>query len=125
MVDKKQWHEEDDNLWQKVEEDQEVYLDSINDFEGFDIIGAGAEEEAENPLDQGRGCPYCGGLIKYLGMTKAGQNTMVYCGDCKRNFYIDDVNYQSEVVDELYRTIPKSLIQRFDEYSKKRKQTGN
>lgn len=114
------WHQEDDTIDKQIESDEEVYEKYIEDFEGFDIIGSGADEEAKDYLDQGRNCPYCGGILKYMGTTKNGTDR-VYCGDCRRSFYPDDINWQNPVIDELYKTIPSKLMLHYEEYGRNRK----
>ena len=120
MAETKLWHQDDDQLYQLRVTDETVYEESIASLPGFNIIGAGGSEDAKNYLDQGRNCPHCAGILKFIGITK-GSFDKVYCADCKHQFYADDITENNKTVDGLYRRIPDSLVQHYTEYGRQRK----
>lgn len=107
LVDKKLWHEEDDNLQSEI--DREVKLtqdfDLLNQNLGYKHNG----EVPINNLDIERNCPRCAGKLAYKEHTRKNQNVYLYCLACGLQVFAEDIDYQDEIPDQLYRSIPKDV----------------
>lgn len=112
------WHEEDDTLRALIEKDKELYEESISGMKEWEVIGTGGYADAEDFLDQGRNCPYCAGILKFFEYTKKG-NDIVYCADCHRRFNPKDINYRSETVDKLYKSINEREFNYWNDFLQK------
>lgn len=119
MVEKKLWHEEDDNLQTIIEQEQEDYENyDLENFKG--PVQKDNGEPAQNNLDLGRACPFCGGLLKLKEVTDKG-NVHLYCKDCRRQMFAEDIDKEDDISDALYRTIPLKSILYWEAFRKERK----
>lgn len=125
----KLWHEEDDTSYALRKRDIEQQKDILNKLPEWSIIGDKGYKEASSTLSQGRNCPYCAGNLKFFEASEKGYD-VVFCNDCHKRFFIDDVNHRTMTTDALYRSIPKDLILYWDTYlrnerKKEREQAGS
>lgn len=109
------WYDEQDTLEQQIVSDKKLYTSSIEDMPEWTLKGEGGYEEAKSFLDLGRGCPFCGGILKYFEKTKKGTD-VVYCSDCSRQMFPNDFDHRTETVDKLYKSIPDDLVMYYDSF---------
>lgn len=115
MVDKKMWHEEDDTLQSQIDSDHEDYIEfELDKFKGIYHKDNGIP--AKNHLDLGRNCPRCAGRLELKEITEKNENVLLYCKHCGLQVFAEDIDFRGDVPDQLYRTIPQSVINYWENF---------
>lgn len=117
MVDKKMYYEDEDSLEKMSEEDAKIYTKYIDGIKIAPEISNGKPQK--NRMDLGRNCPRCAGLLKIKEQTKKG-NTLVYCVSCRAEFFANDFDVEDWLSDTIYKTIPDTTFNYWNEYGKYR-----
>jgi len=105
---KKYWYEEEDSLRSLQKEDETMYAEVIyNKYKGPSTKNNG--RKAKNRLDLGRNCPTCAGRLRIQEETK-DETLILFCMECGGKFHHQDVNTVTDAVDQLYRSIPDSMV---------------
>lgn len=113
-MDKKMWHEEDDQIPALIKRDIEDFQEY--DLANFQIKHVSNGEIAKDRFDLGRNCPQCAGrLVVKEVRTDSENNEYIYlgCKSCGIEVFADDIEATSESADQLYRQIPLSLMLRY------------
>lgn len=106
-IDKKMWHEEDDQIPALIQQD-------IDDFEEYDLANfeikhASNGEPPKHRWDLGRNCPRCAGRLVIKEITE-NEHIYLHCKSCKLQVFADDIEKTRETSDALYRSIPDELM---------------
>lgn len=120
MVKKKLWHEDEDTLQALIDQDIEDYEKyKLDEFSG--IFHKSNNEITTNPLEQGRNCPRCAGRLRLKEITEKNENVYLFCNSCGLEVFAEDIDYQDEIPDKLYRTIPDDVFLKWERYKEERK----
>lgn len=111
-MDKKTWHEEDDQIRKEIDADAETYADIIQGFKGFYSGNNGIP--AQGPLAAGgRKCIRCSGQLYMKEETDDGI-FVVSCKDCGGEWHHTDLEEgESQVTDQVYRKVSDSSMARY------------
>ena len=117
MVDKKLWHQEDDTLQARIDQD-------IKDTEEYDLLNVQYSDKhngelPKNRLDLGRNCPRCSGRLAVKEITKKNENVYLFCKSCGLQVFAEDIDYQDDISNQLYQTIPLTVQNRWNTYREK------
>ena len=111
------WHEEDDTLQKELEE--EIELTEKHDLLNVNIANINNGEEPTSRWDLGRNCPRCSGQLAYKEHTERNQNVLLFCKSCGIQVFAEDIDYQDELSDTLYKTIPLKMRLYWQDYMHK------
>ena len=117
MVDKKLWHQEDDTLQAGIDQD-------IKDTEEYDLLNVQYADKhngelPKNRLDLGRNCPRCLGRLAVKEITEKNENVYLFCKSCGLQVFAEDIDYQDDISNQLYQTIPLTVQNRWNTYREK------
>lgn len=75
-----------------------------------------------NRNDLGRNCPRCQGRLEVKEVRDSGA-MYLYCKSCRGEFFADDIDNVSESTDQIYRSIPLDVQQKWIRFRKEQKKT--
>ena len=121
MVDKPKkinYYDQDDQLFQELQRDKE--LTKEYDLLNLKFPNKTNGEIPKSRFDQGRNCPNCGGRLFHKGpLASDSDQLLLRCARCRREFFAQDVDNQLEITDKLYRTIPQTVQNKWNEHRRK------
>lgn len=117
MVNKKMWHEEDDTL--QAEIDSEIETTEKYDLLNVRLANITNGELPTSRWDQGRNCPRCAGRLVYKEHTVRNSTVLLFCKSCGAQVFAEDIDFNDEIVDKLYRTIPLNLQNKWNTHREK------
>ena len=108
------WHEEDDTLQKEIEREIEL-------TEEFDLLNVqfADKHNGKTPisrLDLGRNCVKCAGRLVLKEITEKNQNVFLQCKSCGFQVFAEDIDFEEEIPDKLYRSIPLTMQHRWNKY---------
>ena len=123
MVKKIEWFEQDDQQFSQIQRDREL-------TEEYNLLEVTWSEKNNGKvpgsrLDQGRNCPNCAGRLFHKGeLASETPLFLLRCNGCGREFFAEVIDNPSEIVDQFYRTIPKSMQLKWNEHRKNYRKRG-
>lgn len=123
MVKKKRlWYEDEDNIDNIVQRD----IDLTDEYDLMDVTFPNKTngKEPNSRMDQGRNCPNCGGRLFHKGPLVDSEEILLRCRRCGREFFAADIDVEKDIVDTLYRTIPLSVQNKWNEHRRKYRRGG-
>lgn len=118
MVDKKMYYEEDDQIHVEPERDKEL-------TEEYKLLQTKFPDKHNGELpkhrfDLGRNCPNCQGRLVFKGALEASDEILLHCSRCGREFFSNDLDNQLPITDKFYKTIPQTVINKWEAHRKRR-----
>lgn len=123
MSNRRHIGEQDDQTKAIIDQSIEDFLRNEDDIKNFTIHYAHNGRPQRSRLDLGRNCPRCAGKlwVKEVREDEEGEEWIyLHCKDCKLQVFADDIDRQTETVNQLYNTIPKSRLLRYKQYMENR-----
>lgn len=122
LVKKKYWYEDEEFPYKRLEKD--IELTDKYDLLNTKFPNPNNGEEPNSRMDQGRNCPNCAGRLFFKGPLATEGAIHLRCKRCGREFFMEDIDNPTEIVDRLYKTIPQSVMNKWNENRKKYRKRG-